>query len=163
MAGQGELLLLDAVQVVAFGEGHCSWVSRVAFDPWVCHETKCSAGPGERHQQPVERQPYCKSKMNGAVAVCSWLWQHRSCAGSPRAAVAALTMGPLVEAVWLKQIACLQLLTAHSLKVLAPRATCKNRLNRFAACTDELLPDMTKAGSVEGSSCWHRQLCRWKP
>jgi hypothetical protein len=40
------LLLLLLLQVVAFGEGHASWVSRVAFDPWLC-TTNSSGGPGE--------------------------------------------------------------------------------------------------------------------
>lgn len=33
------------LQVVAFGEGHSSWVMRVQFDPWSCGEATSSAGP----------------------------------------------------------------------------------------------------------------------
>jgi hypothetical protein len=39
------LLVCLLVQVVAFGEGHNSWVMRVQFDPWSCGEATSTSGP----------------------------------------------------------------------------------------------------------------------
>lgn len=39
-------LACSDMQVVAFGEGHTSWVSRVAFDPYSCKDTRSSTSIG---------------------------------------------------------------------------------------------------------------------
>ncbi len=46
VGGEDDLVAMYCVadkQVVAWGEGHSSWVSRVAFDPWVKEESMLPA------------------------------------------------------------------------------------------------------------------------
>jgi hypothetical protein len=57
------------LQVVAFGEGHASWVSRVAFDPWLC-ATSSSGGPGEKDAgMPAAALIGCNHHIAAAAAV----------------------------------------------------------------------------------------------
>eukprot|EP00775_Hariotina_reticulata_P004222 gene4222-4471_t len=72
--GEDDLMAAFSVaerQVVAFGEGHCSWVSRVAFDPWVCGETRCSAGPGSPAGQLHEKL-YRLGSVGQDTSLCLW-------------------------------------------------------------------------------------------
>eukprot|EP00879_Flechtneria_rotunda_P028765 GHRR01030985.1.p1 GENE.GHRR01030985.1~~GHRR01030985.1.p1 ORF type:complete len:472 (+),score=191.29 GHRR01030985.1:604-2019(+) len=62
-------------QVVAFGEGHTSYVCRVAFDHWVCQDTSSSAGPAGLASAPagqVQEKLYRLGSVGQDTAMCLW-------------------------------------------------------------------------------------------
>lgn len=72
-------------QVVAFGEGHSSWVTRVQFDPWACGEATPSSAPmlpgpaqqaQQQPQQQLQEQPQEQFYRLGSVGqdttLCLW-------------------------------------------------------------------------------------------
>lgn len=68
--GEDDLVTVYSVadrQVVAFGEGHASWVSRVAFDPWLC-TTSSSSGPGCQ----VQERFYRLGSVGQDTNLCLW-------------------------------------------------------------------------------------------
>jgi hypothetical protein len=50
------------MQVIAFGEGHNSWVMRVQFDPYNCGESTTSAGP-----------PGVLTHAWSSASLCAWI------------------------------------------------------------------------------------------
>ncbi|KAF6256805.1 WD40-repeat-containing domain protein [Scenedesmus sp. NREL 46B-D3] len=68
--GEDDLVTVYSVadrQVVAFGEGHASWVGRVAFDPWLC-STSSSGGPGCQ----VQEKYYRLGSVGQDTSMCLW-------------------------------------------------------------------------------------------
>lgn len=65
-------VLMLLLQVVAFGEGHASWVSRVAFDPWLC-TTSSSSGPGETLMACTPQQLWLAATYTAAAAAVASL------------------------------------------------------------------------------------------
>lgn len=61
------------LQVVAFGEGHNSWVSRVAFDPYSCRDTRSSTsiGPAAAANQLHEKL-YRLGSVGQDTTMCLW-------------------------------------------------------------------------------------------
>lgn len=67
------LVCHTALQVVAFGQGHNSWVSRVAFDPESCKDTRSSTGIGPAAAaSQLHEKLYRLGSVSQDTMICLW-------------------------------------------------------------------------------------------
>jgi len=73
--GEDDLVAMYSVpdrQVVAFGEGHSSFVSRVAFDPWSCSDGGGGGGGGAAAAGGVVERTYRLGSAGQDTSLCLW-------------------------------------------------------------------------------------------